>query len=77
MQYIMATDARRRFVFGITLKNASLRLWYANRSVLVCSRPLDILKVVCNSLLLFRLSSEYRTRNDVSGCSCPLRLHQT
>ena len=77
MQYIMSIDARRRFVFGITLKNASLRLWYANRSMLVRSKPLDILKVVSISLLVFRHSSEYRTRNAVSRCSYRLRSHQT
>ena len=77
MQYIMGIDARRRFVFGITLKNASLRLWYANRSMLVCSKPLDILKVLSISLLPFRLSSEHRTRNVVSGSSCRLRSLQT
>jgi hypothetical protein len=42
MQYIVAIDDRRPFVFGISLKNASLRLWYANRSMLVGSKPLDI-----------------------------------
>jgi hypothetical protein len=77
MQYIMTVDARRRFVFGITLKNASLRLWNANRSMLVCSKPLDIVKVVSTSFLVFRLSPEYRTRNVVSGSSCRLRSRQT
>jgi hypothetical protein len=46
MRYIMTIDARRRFVFGITFKSASLRLWYVNRSMLVRSKPLDTIKVV-------------------------------
>ncbi|KAN0133825.1 hypothetical protein V8E53_008549 [Lactarius tabidus] len=44
MHHIMAVDARRRFIFGITFDNTSLRLWYANRSMLVSSAPLDITK---------------------------------
>jgi hypothetical protein len=58
MQHIMAVDARRRFIFGITIENTSLRLWYANRSMLVSSAPLDIVKVVSTSLLVFRLSPQ-------------------
>jgi hypothetical protein len=49
----MAVDARRRFIFGITIDNTSLRLWYANRSMLVPSAPLDIIKVVNTSSLIF------------------------
>jgi hypothetical protein len=42
MQHMMAVDARRRFIFGITIENTSLRLWHANRSMLISSTPLDI-----------------------------------
>ncbi|KAF8261636.1 hypothetical protein EI94DRAFT_1809947 [Lactarius quietus] len=40
----MAVDARRRFTFGMASEGTSLVLWYNNRSTLVCSRPLDIIK---------------------------------
>jgi hypothetical protein len=56
MQHIMAVDARRRFIFGITIENTSLRLWYANRSMLVSSTPLDIAEVETTSLFVFHLS---------------------
>jgi hypothetical protein len=57
MQHIMAVDARRRFIFGITIDNSTLKLWHANRSMLVSSAPLDIAKVVNTSLFVFQLSS--------------------
>jgi hypothetical protein len=57
MKHIMAVDACRRFIFGITIENTSLALWYANRSMLVGSKPLNIIKVVKLSLLVFHLSS--------------------
>ena len=77
MEYIMAIDTQQHFIFSITLKNASLRLWYANRSMLVCSKPLDILKVASTPFLMSHLTSEHRTRNTVSGsfyhlCSHPM-----
>ena len=46
MKHIMAVDARRRFIFGLTIENTALALWYTNRSMLVGSKPLDIIKVV-------------------------------
>jgi hypothetical protein len=54
-QHIMAVDPRRRFIFGITVMGTSLGLWYANRSMLVGGKPLDITKVVSVCLLAFRL----------------------
>jgi hypothetical protein len=55
MQHIMAVDPRRRFTFGITVMGTSLGLWYTNRSMLVGSKPLDIIKVASVCLLVFRL----------------------
>jgi hypothetical protein len=57
MQHLMGGDARRRFIFGITIENTSLRLWYANRSMLVSSTPLDIVEVETTSLFVFQLLS--------------------
>lgn len=54
MQYMIAVDARRRFIFGITIEDTSLRLWYANRSMLISSVPLDIAQVVTTSLFVFQ-----------------------
>ena len=47
----MAVDARRRFVFGITIENTSMGLWFANRSMLVGSERFDIIEVAKPSLL--------------------------
>lgn len=56
MQHIMAADAHQSFVFGMTIESTSLILWYDNRSKLVCSKPLDITKVVNTSLLVFQVT---------------------
>ena len=53
MQHITASDARRHFIFGITIENTSLGLWYANRPMLACSGLLDTTKVVIPFLLVF------------------------
>jgi hypothetical protein len=57
MRYMMAGDVRRRFIFGITIENTSLRLWYANRSMLASSTPLDIAEVETTSSFIFQLLS--------------------
>ncbi|KAF8274864.1 hypothetical protein EI94DRAFT_173 [Lactarius quietus] len=53
MQHIMAVDVRRRFVFGITIENTSLTSWYAK---LVCSKPVNVTKLLNPSSLVFQLS---------------------
>lgn len=40
MKHIMGVDVRRRFIFGITIENASMGLWYTNRAMLVGSKLL-------------------------------------
>ena len=57
MENIMAVDPRRRFTFGITIMGTSLGLWYANRSMLVSSKHLNIIMVVSTCLLVFCLLS--------------------
>ena len=57
MEHIMAVDPRRRFTFGITIMGTSLGLWYTNRSMLVSSKHLNIIKVVSTCLLVFCLLS--------------------
>ena len=52
MRHMMVVDARRRFLFGLTIENTSLTLWYTNRSMLVSSVPLDISQVVTTSFFV-------------------------
>ncbi|KZV73996.1 hypothetical protein PENSPDRAFT_602068 [Peniophora sp. CONT] len=42
MHHIMRNDARRRFIFGLTMENRSVRLWHHNRSTVAVSTALDI-----------------------------------
>ncbi|CAE6480397.1 unnamed protein product [Rhizoctonia solani] len=44
MHHIMRTDARRRFVFGLTCENTKARLWYHDRCDIVGSTEFDINK---------------------------------
>ncbi|GJE95048.1 hypothetical protein PsYK624_112270 [Phanerochaete sordida] len=43
MNWIMQEDARRRFVFGFTISNTTMRLWYASRSEILVSEEFDIM----------------------------------
>ncbi|KAF7795937.1 hypothetical protein EIP86_007104 [Pleurotus ostreatoroseus] len=45
MSHCMNEDARRRFTFGFTIENTTMRLWYVNRRVLYVSTPFDFLTV--------------------------------
>ncbi|TRM68967.1 hypothetical protein BD626DRAFT_420854 [Schizophyllum amplum] len=40
----LRTDARRRFVMGLTITNTTVRLWHMNRELLVVSKPFDMNK---------------------------------
>ncbi|CUA75303.1 Nucleoporin NUP133 [Rhizoctonia solani] len=44
MNHIMRTDARRRFVLGLTCENTKARLWYTDRCDTVGSEDFDINK---------------------------------
>ncbi|QRW02379.1 kinase domain protein [Ceratobasidium sp. AG-Ba] len=44
MHHAMRNDARRRFVFGLTLENTSARLWFNDRCGVVSSEIFDINK---------------------------------
>ena len=54
MRHMMAVDARRRFIFGLTIEDTCLRLWYANHSMLVSSVPLNNAQVATTSLIVFQ-----------------------
>ncbi|KAL1742347.1 hypothetical protein HDZ31DRAFT_43457 [Schizophyllum fasciatum] len=38
----LRSDARRRFVFGVTFENTTVRLWHMNREVTMVSEPFDM-----------------------------------
>ena len=38
----MRCDFRRRFVFGVTIHNTSVRLWHMNRELTVMSKIFDM-----------------------------------
>ncbi|CAE6522655.1 unnamed protein product [Rhizoctonia solani] len=42
MHHIMRTDARRKFVYGLTCENTTMRLWYNDRSDIVVSDEFDV-----------------------------------
>ncbi|TRM63733.1 hypothetical protein BD626DRAFT_401993 [Schizophyllum amplum] len=44
MFHSMRTDVRRRFVFGLTIENTTVRLWHMNREVIIVSEPFDMNK---------------------------------
>ncbi|CAE7187839.1 unnamed protein product [Rhizoctonia solani] len=44
LNMVMRTDARRRFVHGLTCENTTGRLWYGDRSDIVASEEFDINK---------------------------------
>ncbi|EKM48776.1 uncharacterized protein PHACADRAFT_132196 [Phanerochaete carnosa HHB-10118-sp] len=39
LTHAMREDARRRFVFGFTIENTRMRLWFASRQVVLASYP--------------------------------------
>ena len=41
MNHIMREDARRRFVYGFTIEDVNMRLWYASRSDVFMSEPFN------------------------------------
>ena len=45
MHHIMREDARRRFTFGFTIENRTMRLWYADRSEILISDFFDFISV--------------------------------
>ena len=45
MYHIMREDARRRFVFGVTIEGDQMRLWYCDRSDVLASAPLNWFEV--------------------------------
>lgn len=46
----MRRDPSRRFTFGFTVEDASMKLWYCDRSQIVVSEPFDFIEVCFPSL---------------------------
>ena len=42
----MRDDARRRFVYGITINDTLLRFWYNDRSAVIASQLFDFIEVI-------------------------------
>ena len=51
MQQSMILDASRRFTFGITVENTSMRLWFCSRATVVVSKVFDFTRVSRAALL--------------------------
>ena len=45
MHQTMRSDYTRRFVFGVTIHNTSVRMWHMNRESLIVSKIFDMNKV--------------------------------
>ena len=45
MDRVFLEDPRRRYTFGYTIENRTLRMWFASRSEIVVSNPIDFFKV--------------------------------
>ncbi|KAJ3555677.1 hypothetical protein NM688_g2444 [Phlebia brevispora] len=43
MSRCMHQDARRRFVYGFTAEDSTMRLWYCDRKQIICSESFDLL----------------------------------
>ncbi|KJA23921.1 hypothetical protein HYPSUDRAFT_86460 [Hypholoma sublateritium FD-334 SS-4] len=44
MHHLMNVDNRRRFTFGITIENVTVRVWFCSRQVVLVSKPFDFMK---------------------------------
>ncbi|GJE97385.1 hypothetical protein PsYK624_136020 [Phanerochaete sordida] len=44
LSHMMRDDVRRRFAFGYTIENTTMRLWFCNRSEFIVSLPFDFMK---------------------------------
>jgi hypothetical protein len=53
MAQILALDPCRTAVFGLTMEDIFLRLWYFDRSGTIVSRAIDIFEVPHRSIVTF------------------------
>lgn len=45
MHHVLREDPQRRHTFAFTIENRTLRMWFASRSEIVVSEPVDFFKV--------------------------------
>ncbi|KIP06495.1 hypothetical protein PHLGIDRAFT_118886 [Phlebiopsis gigantea 11061_1 CR5-6] len=64
MHHIMREDARRRFAFGFTIENRTVRLWFAGRAEVLVSDPFDFVSQP-KLLLKFFTTVMYATTDDL------------
>ncbi|KAL5479042.1 hypothetical protein ACEPAI_2330 [Sanghuangporus weigelae] len=64
MQLAMARDPCRRFTFGITVENTTMRLWFCSRSSPVVSKPFDFSKDLDLLIHVF-LSLAFATKEEL------------
>ncbi|GJE95078.1 hypothetical protein PsYK624_112570 [Phanerochaete sordida] len=60
MHHIMREDLCRRFVYGFTIENRTMRWWFCSRSDVFVSQPLDFISehdLVCDFLLRIMLAT--------------------
>ncbi|EED78588.1 predicted protein [Postia placenta Mad-698-R] len=43
MHHCMREDARRRFTYGLTIENRTMRMWFCSRTELFVSKPIDFI----------------------------------
>ncbi|EED78862.1 predicted protein [Postia placenta Mad-698-R] len=43
MHHCMREDARRRFTYGLTIENRTMRMWFCSRTELLVSKPIDFM----------------------------------
>ncbi|KAF9819009.1 hypothetical protein IEO21_02423 [Rhodonia placenta] len=43
MHHCMREDARRRFTYGLTIENRTMRMWFGSRTELLVSKPIDFM----------------------------------
>ena len=50
LKQVLRNDPIRRFVYGVTICNLEMRVWYGDRSNVAVSKPLDLVEVRASGL---------------------------
>lgn len=61
LNHIMREDTSRRFAFGYTIENASMRLWFCSRVDVLVSSSFNWMKVCRLSLLVAFVEPDHLT----------------
>ncbi|EKM53940.1 uncharacterized protein PHACADRAFT_209774, partial [Phanerochaete carnosa HHB-10118-sp] len=74
MHWIMQEDARRRFVFGFTIANTSMRMWFCSRSEVLVSEEFDIManrRALVDFLIRITFATRLQLGYDETIVRCP------